>query len=143
MYFTVVLLCRFLPFPQLCPERAFKANNYICTTHPPSIVYSACSKFNKPLKKNEHSSSVASGCKEDGGFWFVFVGFFFFPRVELIHSSTLPMQIYCYLYSGTGKKVCGIMHLHCSSPKSPVIDQAMPLYANRSRAASPPSELII
>lgn len=77
------------------------------------------------------------------GFFGLFLFDFFFPRVELIHSSTLPMQIYCYLYLGTGKKVCGIMHLHCSSPKSPVIDQAMPLYANRSRAASPASELII
>lgn len=27
-----------LPVPLLCPERAFKANNCICTAHPPSTV---------------------------------------------------------------------------------------------------------
>lgn len=83
------------------------------------------------------------------GFFFVWLGFLFvglfFLRFELFHPSTLPMQIYCDLYLGTGrdKKVCGITYLHCSSPKSSVIDEAMALYPDRSRKASPISEIII
>lgn len=50
-HLTVVMLYRFLPFHQPCLERAFKANNYTCAAHPPSIVYYAFSKFNKPLKQ--------------------------------------------------------------------------------------------
>lgn len=95
-YLTVALLCRFLPFPQLCPERAFKASNYICTAHLLSIVYYAFSKFNKPLKKMSIPVQLHLGVME--------IFFLFFAGVELIHSSTLPMQIQCYLYPRTWKK---------------------------------------
>ena len=63
------------------------------------------------------------GVMKSGFFCLVWFMIFFSPMVELIHSSTLPMQIYGHLYLGTGKKkVCGIVHLHCSSPRSSVID---------------------
>lgn len=90
LYFTW-----FLSFPPLCPERSFEASNHIPTAHPPAVLHYTFSKFNKPLKKMSIPAQLH---------WGVIKLFIFSLRVELIHSSTLPMQINCHHYLGTGKR---------------------------------------